>query len=42
MTTTIHTEDRIVCPKCGSTQIHIDKKAAVQPKAVAGLSLVVR
>ena len=42
MTTTTHTEDRVVCPKCSSTQIHIDKKATVQLKAVAGSLLVVR
>ncbi|HPR29246.1 MAG: hypothetical protein H6548_02745 [Chitinophagales bacterium] len=36
MTTTTHTEDRIVCPKCGSTQIHIDKKGYSAAKGCCG------
>lgn len=29
-------EDSIKCPKCGSTQIHTDKKGFSTGKAVAG------
>lgn len=32
-------EDQIKCPKCGSTQIHADKKGFSAGKAVAGVVL---
>ncbi len=33
------TEDKIKCPKCGSTQIHVDKKGFSGGKACCGALL---